>query len=118
MDVVKRYRKILEEIDEPFPQDFPLRDIIKAHDPRGEFDQLLKPTPPSGTPAETRSGAEARPSRKQHRTKRESNTELQEEPATESATEPVANPKKDADSDTESARLGDRSGSEPDPTSE
>ncbi len=43
MDLVKRYRKILEEIDEPFPQDFPLRDIIKAHDTRGEFDQLLEP---------------------------------------------------------------------------
>ena len=39
MDVIKRYRRILGQLDEPFPQPFILQDVIDAH-------QQRNPSPP------------------------------------------------------------------------
>ncbi len=41
MDVIRRYRRILDELDEPFPKDFELRDVIQYHDDKGEFGDVL-----------------------------------------------------------------------------
>ena len=41
LDVIKRYRRILDEMDEPFPKDFVLRDIIEVHDQEGALRDVL-----------------------------------------------------------------------------
>lgn len=43
MDVIKRYRRILGQLDEPFPQPFILQDVIDAH-------QQRNPSPPANEP--------------------------------------------------------------------
>jgi hypothetical protein len=49
LDVIKRYRKLLEELDEPFPRNFILRDIIERHDTQGELREVLEHTAPEAT---------------------------------------------------------------------
>lgn len=41
VDMIVRYRNILNEIDEPFPQNFILRDIIALHDREGQLADVL-----------------------------------------------------------------------------
>jgi hypothetical protein len=31
MDIVKQYQRILKQLDEPFPQKFPLQDIVDRY---------------------------------------------------------------------------------------
>lgn len=62
IEVIVRYRDILNEIDEPFPQDFILRDIIEQHDQQGKLDGVFsteaeeetkpEPAPTEGRPPE------------------------------------------------------------------
>jgi len=42
MEVVKEYRKLLEQLDEPMPSDFPLQDVVDKY---GEMDQSPAPSP-------------------------------------------------------------------------
>jgi hypothetical protein len=41
IEVIVRYRDILNEIDEPFPQNFILRDIVELHDQEGKLDGVF-----------------------------------------------------------------------------
>jgi hypothetical protein len=36
MDVIKRYREILGQLDEPFPKNFILQDVLDKHEIKGE----------------------------------------------------------------------------------
>jgi hypothetical protein len=41
MEVIKRYRQVLDDLDESFPQDFILRDIIQQHDVEHAFADIF-----------------------------------------------------------------------------
>jgi len=42
MDIIKKYRKILDELDEPFPSDFVLIDVVRQFDTAGDFSSVLE----------------------------------------------------------------------------